>query len=201
MRKSLCSKPPRYVQASTVAAPPIERRTANHGKRSMARLPERVQGVTTKTQPCLSGGCADRPNRSTHRSEPFETHRRRTLRVHPRSDNSWNMPRPPGSRTRMVGIFVYNMTNTSGRRCSCTTGDKTWLRHWELATGQIRPATCIAKYCRRPAVHGAHVKDNSHQVTPWIVPFCARHNKRPRTQLIQLKPGSQMAAAARSDCT
>jgi hypothetical protein len=98
------------------------------------------------------------------------------------------------------GICVYNMVGTSHRKCTCKSGDGSWLRHWELAAHQVRPAKCIVKGCPRPVRVGAHVKDGDHRVTPWIAPFCQYHNKRRATVRLALKPTSLLAAAAAIDC-
>ena len=95
---------------------------------------------------------------------------------------------------------AYNVVGTSHLKCQCTYGHKTWLGHWERATGLLRNK-CRAKGCARRAQVGAHVKvvgwDGR---TTWIVPFCQRHNKRPSTQRIPLKWGTTLAAAAARDC-
>lgn len=95
---------------------------------------------------------------------------------------------------------MYNMDGTSHRKCTCPSGNGTWLGHWQLATGLMLPASCIVKGCGSAVEVGAHVKDNDHQITPWIAPFCQKHNKRPSSQLLQLKPNSVLAAAAGIDC-
>jgi len=96
--------------------------------------------------------------------------------------------------------FAYNVVGTSHFKCQCTAGSKTWIAHWERATGNIRDK-CRARGCRKFAQVGAHVKVFGwDQRTTWIIPFCQHHNKRPSTQWIQLKP-SILAAAASSDCT
>ncbi len=100
----------------------------------------------------------------------------------------------------MPGIYVYNMVGTSSRKCTCPSGNGTWVRHWELATGQLLPAKCIAKYCGNPVQVGAHVKDNDAKLIPWIAPFCQYHNKRPSSELIELKPSYSLAAAVSYDC-
>lgn len=101
---------------------------------------------------------------------------------------------------KFEGIYVFNMVGTSGRKCTCPSGNGTWLKHWELATGDDLPDKCIAKGCRGEVEVGAHVKDNDAKLTPWIAPFCQHHNKRSATQLIQLKPTSQLAACGPNDC-
>ncbi|MBV1861822.1 MAG: hypothetical protein KUG77_25605 [Nannocystaceae bacterium] len=97
------------------------------------------------------------------------------------------------------------MVGTTGRKCKCTNGDASWLGHWALAAGVAlhskKHVKCAAKYCRKYSEVGAHVKDTAYRVTPWIVPFCQYHNKRPATQLITLKPGYTMVACASIDCT
>lgn len=100
-----------------------------------------------------------------------------------------------------MGDFVYNMDNTSGRKCQCTTLPKTWLGHWERGTGLNLPAKCCAKYCGNDVEVGAHVKlDGGDQRIAWIVPFCQYHNKRPSSQPIELKWGVTLCGAAKSDC-
>ncbi|MCR9163008.1 MAG: hypothetical protein ACE37F_14915 [Nannocystaceae bacterium] len=100
---------------------------------------------------------------------------------------------------------VYNMVGTTGRKCTCTLGDNSWLGHWALAAGVTlaskKLVKCAAKYCASYSEVGAHVKEIGHQVTPWIVPFCQHHNKRPSSQYITLKPGYTMVACAAHDCT
>lgn len=101
-----------------------------------------------------------------------------------------------------MGDFVKNMEGTSGRKCVCTKGEKTWIAHWERGTGLTRPEKCCAKGCRNDVEVGAHVReDDGDKRTPWIVPFCQHHNKRPSSESIELKWGVTLCGAAKVDCS
>lgn len=97
--------------------------------------------------------------------------------------------------------IAYNMVGTSSRKCVCTTGTKSWLGHWERGTGLTLPEKCCAKYCGNVVEVGAHVKlEGEDGRTPWIIPFCQYHNKRPSSEAIELKPGMTLCGAAKVDC-
>jgi hypothetical protein len=97
--------------------------------------------------------------------------------------------------------IVYNVDGTSGRKCVCKVGTKTWLGHWERGTGLAVPDKCSAKGCGKVVEVGAHVKiSGDDQRTTWIVPFCQKHNKRPSSQPIALKWAVTLCGAAAVDC-
>ena len=100
-----------------------------------------------------------------------------------------------------MGDWVINVDGTSGRKCKCTTGVKTWLAHWERGTGLALPLKCCAKYCGTVVEVGAHVKELSDKTIIWIIPFCQYHNKRPSSEMIELKDGVTLCGAAvKIDC-
>ncbi|HEY1028044.1 MAG TPA: hypothetical protein VGE28_10530 [Pseudomonas sp.] len=97
--------------------------------------------------------------------------------------------------------FVYNLDGTSNRKCQCTDLPRTWLGHWARGTGETLPVTCVAHRCGNAATVGAHVRDEEDQRIVWIVPFCQKHNKRPSSTPIQLKPGISMCGGSMTgDC-
>ena len=97
--------------------------------------------------------------------------------------------------------YAYNVVGTSHFKCQCSIMPRSWLGHWEKATGRVRDK-CFAKGCGSMAEVGAHVRVVGwDQRTTWIIPFCQFHNKRPDTKLIPLKWGTVLAAAAASDCS
>ena len=97
--------------------------------------------------------------------------------------------------------YVKNVVGTSRRKCRCSYGSRTWLGHWERGTGLVRPLKCQAKFCAYFTQVGAHVYwVGLDKRTIWIVPFCKKHNKRPSNELIELKPGTWLCAAAKVDC-
>lgn len=97
--------------------------------------------------------------------------------------------------------FVYNLDGTGGLRCQCTNlANKTWLNHWSNISGEDYNK-CRAFRCASMAQVGAHVREEGgDRRIRWIVPFCQYHNKRPSAHPIQLKSGTTLVRAARSQC-
>lgn len=101
-----------------------------------------------------------------------------------------------------MGDTAYNMVGTSGRKCQCSTAPKTWLGHWSRATGLAIPASCCVSGCGNAPEVGAHLRIVGWDArTPWILPFCQYHNKRPAHVAMNLKWGVTAVAAATHDCT
>jgi hypothetical protein len=100
-----------------------------------------------------------------------------------------------------MGDIVYNVDGTSSRKCTCKTGSKTWLAHWERGTNLALPDKCCARYCSTSVEVGAHVKlEGGDGRIIWIIPFCQYHNKRPSSEAITLKWGVMLCGAAKTDC-
>ncbi|MFA4852803.1 MAG: hypothetical protein WC974_08870 [Thermoplasmata archaeon] len=68
---------------------------------------------------------------------------------------------------------VKNINGTSDNTCKCGS----WLKHWEKFSGQTTQY-CIEKSCTKKDLVGAHVqKDNSTDMSWYIIPLCSFHNQ------------------------
>ncbi len=103
---------------------------------------------------------------------------------------------------QMMPKHVQNLEGTSKRKCKCTgLRSKTWMGHWGKHTGQNLRVKCRAARCPRWAQVGAHVSRIGHDGrVGYIVPFCQKHNKRPRTQILRLKKESPLAPSSMGTC-
>ena len=89
-----------------------------------------------------------------------------------------------------LGTVVLLERGTQIRNVQLTADDRprperSWKKYYENQ-GITWPEYCClytsgGEACRRPAVHGAHVKLNGGDNACYIVPFCAEHNSPARS--------------------
>lgn len=86
---------------------------------------------------------------------------------------------------------VKNLNGTSDNTC-----DKcgTWLNHWENLSGEVA-ILCSCKDCDGFAEVGAHVQKNTSDCSWYIVPLCKECNKKPSTDVFELKEDTVLVSA------